>query len=294
MSSLLGHIYRALARYDDAEEHFRSLRDAAPNDSYGWYGLLSVLRDQSRLDDLTPILNEARERFPDVELIRKFDPKWSIPSPVGIQSPVEPRSVAEVRTRRRRLERLADGGEDVRDKAASLIGAIDAIGGGAPLELDRSAEKGLLMAQSGGLDDAVGLLGSLFETFRQSPRIAYTLARLNRMAAAKDTVKYDKAEFSRLYAPMRQFREESPGSRLVGMLAGVNLTVSMSDGEALARRRDELVQGLLSENDRPRASMSNFESWWLGCVVEWERRFDLAPLRRSQLAPPPSDSLLTV
>jgi hypothetical protein len=31
-----------------------------------------------------------------------------------------------------------------------------------------------------------------------------------------------------------------------------------------------------------------------GLERHWERRFDLAPLRRSELAPPPSDWLLTV
>jgi tetratricopeptide (TPR) repeat protein len=212
----LGEMLKAQGQLADAETIYRDTIQRFPENVVARTGLGEVLKSEGRLTEAREIYEEAVERFPQAEVARSGleriskvqERKPGVEPPVPPQPPHDLDSSSRAESRPAKSETLLDGRDleillqdvyllrrwalrssriaatpgDLRESARQMLKPL-LRAENAPPEAVR--EYGLLSLDSKDLEEVISLLRDVAKRYPGSARVRYTLACVEREAAAR-------------------------------------------------------------------------------------------------------------
>lgn len=247
-----------------------------PESSIARTGLAETLKTAGRLQEAEEVYREAAERSPDnptaqtglVEVPRFVPGRIrEAPPEVGIRASRRGRVAWTSEARFLRHWARRGGGisarwtpEALRRRAGELLDRVLDIWA---YDLRALAEKGLLLADSGQLEEARALLVAALEHMPGAPILAGALARVERERAQREFRPYTELSAAEVQEPSMRLRALNPVYEPLTHLQRGRAILALQDGHArlagAARELDQLHRWM-----RPHLapSQDTFQAWW--------------------------------
>ena len=291
----LAEVLKAADRLDEAEAVYRETIKDFPDNVVARTGLAEVLKAADRLEEAEAVYRETVELFPDnahartgLESVLKALARSGAPEEPDMEAEEpclpettaqeEPPSPAEEGLRpddieilltdayllRRWGRRTAPGDliENVRVRARELLSSLAAVGEGNPLVAE---QRGLLLLETGELDEAISLLREAQARFPGSARVQYALARAQRERAGRDGRHLDGEAKQKILLPWQRLARRGQHYRPLGNLGEGRAYLALADGSALedgARDAFGRLGRWIGRQTKQVDSETKFSSWW--------------------------------